>query len=130
MVGHSSFRLLSRALLSSPNVQVYHQSHKPISFLKPVSSFTLHLKHSPSLRHFLQKPAVGLAFKQHYTQKAQVVSENKEDTPASITYNSWLDRLPPKLSPYVYLTRMDKPIGTWLLYWPCGKLSFTGICFI
>ncbi|KAI8575721.1 hypothetical protein K450DRAFT_260504 [Umbelopsis ramanniana AG] len=120
MVGHSSFRLLSRALLSTPNVQLYHQSHKPISFLKPVSPFTLYLKHSPSLRHFIQKPAVSLGLKQHYTQKAQVVSEKKEEDTAPIKYNSWLDRLPPKLSPYVYLTRMDKPIGTWLLYWPCA----------
>ncbi|KAK2582686.1 hypothetical protein KPH14_004960 [Odynerus spinipes] len=26
----------------------------------------------------------------------------------------------PKIQPYLKLMRMDKPIGTWLLYWPCG----------
>ena len=28
--------------------------------------------------------------------------------------------LPPKLKPYAYLARLDKPVGSWLLYWPCG----------
>lgn len=26
------------------------------------------------------------------------------------------------LHPYASLARLDKPIGTWLLYWPCGAL--------
>ncbi|KAJ1725304.1 Para-hydroxybenzoate--polyprenyltransferase, mitochondrial precursor (PHB:polyprenyltransferase) [Coemansia erecta] len=33
------------------------------------------------------------------------------------------------MRPYLYLTRLDKPIGTWLLYWPCvwgiGMAAFT-----
>jgi 4-hydroxybenzoate polyprenyltransferase len=33
---------------------------------------------------------------------------------------SWIDlHLPKKLSPYAHLARLDKPIGTWLLAWPC-----------
>jgi hypothetical protein len=39
---------------------------------------------------------------------------------------TWLDRLPSALQPmkpYLELTRIDKPIGTWLLYWPCGEYS-------
>lgn len=36
-------------------------------------------------------------------------------------YNNWLDHLPTKVAPYAFLTRIDKPIGTWLLFWPCGK---------
>ncbi|XP_071452805.1 4-hydroxybenzoate polyprenyltransferase, mitochondrial [Hetaerina americana] len=27
---------------------------------------------------------------------------------------------PPKLQPYMKLMRLDRPIGTWLLFWPCG----------
>lgn len=37
---------------------------------------------------------------------------------------SWLDRLPTSLRwtrPYFELSRLDKPIGSWLLYWPCGE---------
>ncbi|CAG8708212.1 37386_t:CDS:2, partial [Gigaspora margarita] len=34
--------------------------------------------------------------------------------------SSWLyTYLPPKLVPYALLARLDKPIGTWLLYLPC-----------
>ncbi|DBB16487.1 TPA: Palmitoyl-protein thioesterase 1 [Trebouxia sp. C0006] len=33
---------------------------------------------------------------------------------------SWLnDVLPARLLPYAHLMRLDKPIGTWLLVWPC-----------
>uniref|UniRef100_A0A1D1YRU4 4-hydroxybenzoate polyprenyltransferase, mitochondrial n=1 Tax=Anthurium amnicola TaxID=1678845 RepID=A0A1D1YRU4_9ARAE len=40
---------------------------------------------------------------------------------ASITSASWVDRnLPRPLQPYAFLARLDKPIGTWLLAWPCA----------
>jgi 4-hydroxybenzoate polyprenyltransferase len=32
---------------------------------------------------------------------------------------SWLDMLPAWLRPYGVLARWDRPIGTWLLLWPC-----------
>ncbi|GAA5887177.1 hypothetical protein JCM3774_005346 [Rhodotorula dairenensis] len=35
----------------------------------------------------------------------------------------WAEKLPRALQwthPYLSLARMDKPIGTWLLYWPCA----------
>ncbi|KAL6583821.1 Palmitoyl-protein thioesterase 1 [Orobanche minor] len=35
-------------------------------------------------------------------------------------YRSWIDvYLPEKARPYARLARLDKPIGTWLLAWPC-----------
>uniref|UniRef100_A0A0N5BA85 4-hydroxybenzoate polyprenyltransferase, mitochondrial n=1 Tax=Strongyloides papillosus TaxID=174720 RepID=A0A0N5BA85_STREA len=30
-----------------------------------------------------------------------------------------VDKAPKSIKPYLYLMRIDKPIGTWLLYWPC-----------
>ncbi|GAA5894843.1 hypothetical protein JCM6882_006692 [Rhodosporidiobolus microsporus] len=53
-------------------------------------------------------------------------------TPAPVTVGekdpsypipNWARHLPKKLRwthPYLSLARMDKPIGTWLLYWPCA----------
>ena len=32
---------------------------------------------------------------------------------------SWLDGLPAWLRPYGVLARWDRPIGSWLLLWPC-----------
>ncbi|KAI9319142.1 UbiA prenyltransferase family-domain-containing protein [Dichotomocladium elegans] len=37
-----------------------------------------------------------------------------------ILYGGWIDKLPAKIAPYAYLARIDKPIGTWLLFWPCA----------
>lgn len=34
---------------------------------------------------------------------------------------TWVDRVPPKIKPYLLLARMDKPIGTLLLFYPCGE---------
>lgn len=38
----------------------------------------------------------------------------------SSTPITWVDRLPAKWRPYLYLTRIDKPIGTLLLFYPCA----------
>ncbi|KAJ8941362.1 hypothetical protein NQ314_010425 [Rhamnusium bicolor] len=31
-----------------------------------------------------------------------------------------VDSAPKQIQPYLKLMRLDKPIGTWLLFWPCG----------
>ncbi len=33
---------------------------------------------------------------------------------------SWVESLPSSLRPYARLARFDRPIGTWLLFWPCA----------
>jgi len=32
----------------------------------------------------------------------------------------FIGALPPRLRPYASLMRLDRPIGSWLLYWPCA----------
>ena len=32
----------------------------------------------------------------------------------------WIGALPPRLRPFASLMRLDRPIGSWLLYWPCA----------
>ena len=37
-----------------------------------------------------------------------------------VVSSSWIDlHLPKHVQPYAHLARLDKPIGTWLLAWPC-----------
>lgn len=59
-------------------------------------------------------------------QKTPVPSVKDEIiTAAPPAPSSILDRLPAfarPIKPYLELTRIDKPIGTLLLYWPCGEL--------
>jgi 4-hydroxybenzoate polyprenyltransferase len=40
----------------------------------------------------------------------------------------FIGALPPPLRPYASLTRLDRPIGTWLLYWPCAwSVALAGV---
>ncbi len=39
-------------------------------------------------------------------------------TPDS-TQHSWTHRAPQAIQPYLRLARFDRPVGAWLLYWPC-----------
>jgi len=39
--------------------------------------------------------------------------------PADAVAAALVDRAPAKIQPYLRLMRLDRPIGTWLLYWPC-----------
>ena len=49
----------------------------------------------------------------------EVERTKKPNTTASVGV-SWVEKnLPKQLRPYAYLARLDKPIGTWLLAWPC-----------
>jgi 4-hydroxybenzoate polyprenyltransferase len=40
-------------------------------------------------------------------------------TPADALAHSWVRYMPSWLQPYLRLARFDRPIGTWLLFWPC-----------
>src|SRR5476649_2074466 len=39
--------------------------------------------------------------------------------PADALPTSWVEHAPPRLRPWARLARLDRPIGTWLLLWPC-----------
>jgi len=42
-----------------------------------------------------------------------------EPKPADAIAGSWVDRTPAAIRPFLRLMRMDRPIGSWLLFWPC-----------
>jgi 4-hydroxybenzoate polyprenyltransferase len=39
--------------------------------------------------------------------------------PADAVPLTWVDHAPATLRPFLRLARLDRPIGTWLLFWPC-----------
>ena len=45
--------------------------------------------------------------------------EPLDSTASDIPEGSWIDRLPGGLGAYARLARLDRPIGTWLLLFPC-----------
>jgi len=40
-------------------------------------------------------------------------------TPADAVPAGWVEHAPAWLQPWARLARLDRPIGTWLLFWPC-----------
>ncbi len=47
--------------------------------------------------------------------QTDVATPDAERTPSS-----WIERLPAAARPYARLARLDRPAGTWLLFWPCA----------
>ena len=42
--------------------------------------------------------------------------------------HGFIGALPPRLRPYASLMRLDRPIGAWLLYWPCAwSVALAGV---
>ena len=39
--------------------------------------------------------------------------------PADAVSHHWVAHLPARIRPYAQLMRLDRPIGIWLLFWPC-----------
>ena len=49
------------------------------------------------------------------------MSEQKSDRVADADARNWVDLYAPKSwRPFMRLARMDRPIGIWLLFWPCA----------
>jgi 4-hydroxybenzoate polyprenyltransferase len=59
-------------------------------------------------------------------RQAQDIASRAEDgspgpaKPADAISGSWVDRAPNGMRPFLRLMRMDRPIGSWLLFWPCA----------
>jgi len=88
-------------------------------------------RNSSFLAHFIRQKAAWnkrsrLISPTRYRHELGVQKATKPATPLPITNTgvpiankTWVDRLPTKVRPYLYLTRIDKPIGTMLLFLPC-----------
>jgi 4-hydroxybenzoate polyprenyltransferase len=48
------------------------------------------------------------------------MSESATQIPADTQYRGLMALLPAALRPYALLARFDRPIGWWLLFWPCA----------
>ena len=91
--------------------------HRPLTTrlsLYRASSLRLLFPQTPSLR-------TSVAFLSTNRHQTPAAPSSKASSPVPQT--TWVDRLPPKVQPYLYLTRIDKPIGTLLLFYPCGEIA-------
>ena len=47
------------------------------------------------------------------------MTSRSQATPLDAIPASWVEHAPAVLRPWLQLMRLDRPIGTWLLFWPC-----------
>ena len=74
-------------------------------------------------KSYLRGIPIGHCSRSHQRQGCQNILHCLSTTqhPKSIQImSSFVDRAPIGLQPYLKLMRVDKPIGSWLLFWPCG----------
>src|SRR6478736_4864241 len=48
-----------------------------------------------------------------------LMTARSQAAPADAIPASWVEHAPHWLQPWARLARLDRPIGTWLLFWPC-----------
>ena len=89
--------------------------HTPFS---PLSSHTLRVTVAPSFDHTVRW------FNSTPNKRTSTTPTPEVSPPVQQT---WVDRLPTRIQPYLYLTRIDKPIGTLLLYYPCSMCTRSAI---
>ena len=57
---------------------------------------------------------------QHAANTSDIVPDSER--------RGFIGSLPPRLRPFASLMRLDRPIGTWLLYWPCAwSVALAGV---
>ncbi|CAD1472281.1 unnamed protein product [Heterotrigona itama] len=61
------------------------------------------------------KPLPNMYDETEFVKTTNVQSKKKITFAVKLVNNS-----PPKIKPYLKLIRLDRPIGSWLLFWPCG----------
>jgi 4-hydroxybenzoate polyprenyltransferase len=60
--------------------------------------------------------------------KAHDMPEVSNDIVPDSERRGFIGALPPRLRPFASLMRVDRPIGTWLLYWPCAwSVALAGV---
>lgn len=55
-----------------------------------------------------------------FYQSKTITGDLHNEKPTKKLAARLVDATPKKLQPYLKLIRLDKPIGTWLLFWPCS----------
>ncbi|EJF56605.1 4-hydroxybenzoate polyprenyl transferase [Dichomitus squalens LYAD-421 SS1] len=81
-----------------------------------ISSIT---RRSVHILRYCGRPKTPRNFTLQQSLLTEVIRRSGSLSSAPAPPTTWVDRLPKPVRPYLYLTRIDKPIGTLLLYYPC-----------
>src|SRR6185312_9605505 len=76
---------------------------------------------------FFLLPQRGRAVLRH-AQDERVKEITATDIVPDSERRGFVGALPPRVRPFASLMRLDRPIGTWLLYWPCAwSVALAGV---
>lgn len=67
------------------------------------------------LTKYIRISSISNCYKAFSTGVAAENEKSKQKITARL-----VEKAPKQIQPYLRLMRLDKPIGTWLLFWPCG----------
>jgi 4-hydroxybenzoate polyprenyltransferase len=118
----SSTLYISRSIFNPLSSTTSHPTPNP-NYLKPFRPQYNRFTPIPTLEFF--KFDWGFRFIAHISSSVKECKENRSGNGGlgpspSKSEVSWIDLyLPKHARPYAYLARLNKPIGTWLLAWPC-----------
>ncbi|XP_064604542.1 4-hydroxybenzoate polyprenyltransferase, mitochondrial-like isoform X2 [Liolophura sinensis] len=87
----------------------------------------VYVPHHQDCRHFSvleritsSQPLCGaMRNSNEHKERTHVPVQTNSSRQLSFSAKSVVDASPLSFQPYLRLTRVDKPIGTWLLFWPC-----------
>ncbi|CAO3617703.1 unnamed protein product [Cunninghamella echinulata] len=104
------------------NMMTIHIQRTYFSTNKPIHNITtkLYQYHTFTSPFLKKRPKIIEYKKPIFLGYNNNTMNTTTTTTTAIQYNNFIDCLPPSWRPYAFLTRVDKPIGTWLLYWPCA----------
>ena len=125
----SSTLYLSRSIFNPLSSTTSHPTPNP-NYLKPFRPQYNQFTPIPTLEFF--KSDWGFRFVAHISSSKEDQSSNGglEPSPSKAEV-SWIDLyLPKHARPYAHLARLDKPIGTWLLAWPCMWYGYLFYFFV
>ena len=119
-------------IMASSSFHLYRIGALRLSLYRPSSSFNLYVKlnhlhyyYTNGIRNIHTSPnndntKPPLPVSQHNPNNALASTQQQHDYATSPRISPLLDRIvPPSWIPYAQLARMDKPIGTLLLLYPC-----------
>ncbi|XP_031838874.1 ubiquinone biosynthesis protein COQ2, mitochondrial [Nomia melanderi] len=113
----ASGKLLVSCLQSSQGLHVVNQLH-PWTTIHTSSFIHDKYKRNYISTENLSKPAeVSLKPNDEVVHSLTSNVQSKQNVTFAVKL---VNNSPSKIRPYLKLLRMDKPIGSWLLFWPCG----------
>jgi hypothetical protein len=94
------------------------------SAIRDLTSSSLRFNNKNNYGTSTRRSLYATTLRQQSSSPPNTIDAPISTTPALTPPPSWLDKLPSAVKwtrPYFELSRLDKPIGSWLLYWPCGR---------